>query len=246
MPPVGKIRSGDDVDEIVDAQGRIVDQRDTCVDHLAEIVRRDVGGHADGDAAGAVHQQIGKFRRQNPRLALGIVVVGLEVDSVLVDVVDQRLRDLGEAGFGVPHRGRHIAVHRAEIALPVDQGHAHGEILRHAHQRVIDRLIAVGMVFTDHVADGTRRLAVRLVPLKAVLVHRVENPAMHRLQSVTRIRQRTRHDHAHGVIEVGAFHFIEDRNGTNIGRSRRLSGLRFFGVRQRGNPVSFSMESYSL
>ena len=118
-----------------------------------------------------------------------VVVVGLEIDGVLVDVVEQRLRDLGQAGFGVAHRGRRIAVDRAEIALPVDQRHAHGEILRHAHQRVVDRLVAVRMVFTDDVADGARRLVVRLVPLEPVLVHRVENAPMHRLEAVARIRQ---------------------------------------------------------
>ena len=34
------------------------------------------------------------------------VVVGLEIDGVLVDVVEQRMRDLGQARFGVTHRGR--------------------------------------------------------------------------------------------------------------------------------------------
>ena len=69
---------------------RIVDQRDAGVDHLAEIVRRDVGRHADGDAAGAVDQQIGEARRQHHRLALGAVVVRAEIDGVLVDVLEQR------------------------------------------------------------------------------------------------------------------------------------------------------------
>ena len=72
----------------------IVDQRDAGVDHLAEIVRRDVGRHADGDAAGAVDQQIGEARRQHHRLALGAVVVGLEIDGVLVDVLEQRIAGL--------------------------------------------------------------------------------------------------------------------------------------------------------
>ena len=229
-----KIRSRHDVDEIVDRQRRIVDQRHAGVDDFAEIVRGNVGRHADGDTAGAVDQKVREFRRQHRRFAVAAVVIGLEIDGVLVDVVEQRLRDLGQAGFGVPHGGRRIAVHRAEIALAVDQRHAHGEILRQTHQRVIDRLIAVGMVFTDDVADGARRLVVRLVPLEAVLVHRVENAAMHGLEPVARVRQRPRHDHAHGVIEVGAFHLVEDGNGTNIGRLRRLAGRVIFRVRQRG------------
>ena len=77
----------------------------------------------------------------------------------------QRLRDLGQARFGVAHGGRRIAVHRAEIALPVDQRQAHGEILRHAHQGVVDRLVAVRVVFAHHVADDARRFDVGLVPV---------------------------------------------------------------------------------
>ena len=63
-----KIRPRDDVDELVDRERGIVDQRDAGVDDFAEIVRRDVGGHADGDAAGAVDQQVWEFRRQDRRL----------------------------------------------------------------------------------------------------------------------------------------------------------------------------------
>ena len=70
----------------------IVDQRDAGVDDLAEIVRRNVGRHADRDAAGAVDQQVGKLRRQDRRLFFVVVVVRLKIDGVLVDVVEQRQR----------------------------------------------------------------------------------------------------------------------------------------------------------
>ena len=78
---------------------------------------------------------------------------------------------------------RRIAVDRAEIALAVDQRHAHGEILRHAHHRVVNRLVAVRMIFTDHVADDARGFDVLLVRRMPLLVHRVENAAMHGLQA---------------------------------------------------------------
>ena len=42
--------------------------------------------------------RFGKARRQHHRLVLVAVVVGLEVDGVLVDVVEQRHRRLGRAG----------------------------------------------------------------------------------------------------------------------------------------------------
>ena len=52
-----EIRARDDLDQLIDRKPGIVDQRHTGIDDLAEIVRRDVGGHADRDAAGAVDQQ---------------------------------------------------------------------------------------------------------------------------------------------------------------------------------------------
>ncbi len=51
-----KIRPRNDADQIVDAERGVVDQRHAGVDDLAEIVRRDIGRHADRDAAGAVGQ----------------------------------------------------------------------------------------------------------------------------------------------------------------------------------------------
>ena len=199
-------------------QRRIVDERDAGVDHLAEIVRRDVGRHADGDAAGAVDQEIREARRQHHRLVLVAVVIVLEIDGVLVDVVDQLHRRLGEAAFGVAHGRRRIAVDRAEIALPVDQRQAHGEILRHAHQRVVDRLVAVRVIFTHHVADDARRFHVFLVGRVALLVHRIEDAPVHGLEPVAHVRQRTRHDHAHRVIEVVALHLLRNRYGADVGR----------------------------
>ena len=148
--------------------------------------------------------KFGKARRQHRRLALVAVVVGLEVDGVLVDVVEQRHRRLRQPAFGVAHGGRRIAVDRTEIALPVDQLQAHGEILRHAHQRVVDRLVAVRVIFAHHVADHARRFDVFLVGRVTLLVHRMQDAAVHRLQAVAHIGQRPRHDHAHGVIEIAS------------------------------------------
>ena len=138
---------------------------------------------------------------------------------------EQRVGDLVEAHLGVAHRRRRVGIDRAEIALAVDQRQAHGKILRHAHQRVIDRLVAMRMIFADDVADDARGFAIRPVPFVAVLVHRKEDAAMHRLEAVARVRQRPRHDHAHRVIEIAALHLLGDGDGPHIGRggiARRL------------------------
>src|SRR5262245_9324530 len=125
-----KVGAGNDADQVLDAEIGVFYQRDTAVDHLAEIVRRDVGRHADGDAACPVHQKVGKASRQDHRLLFAAVIVRLEVDGLLVDVVEQLHGRPGQPAFGVPHGRGRIAVDRAEIYLPVDKRQAHGEVLR--------------------------------------------------------------------------------------------------------------------
>jgi hypothetical protein len=227
-----EVRARHDLDQLVDGKLRLLDQRDAGVDDFPKVMRRDVRGHADGDAALAVDEQIGKFRGQNRRLLLAVVVVLLEVDRILVEVFQQRLRHLLQPHLGVAHGRGGIAVDGPEIALPVDQRQAHGKFLRHAHQRIVNRLVAVGVIFTDDVADHARRLAVRLVIFVAVLEHRVEDAAMHRLQAVAHIRQRARHDHAHRVIEIGTAQLVGDRNGLDVRRGR-VARFRCLGVGQR-------------
>jgi hypothetical protein len=76
--------------------------------------------------------------------AVAAIVIGTEVDRILVDAVQQAGGDFGHARFGVALGRGIIAVDIAEIALPVDQRVADGEILGETRQRIIDRLIAGG------------------------------------------------------------------------------------------------------
>ncbi len=131
----------------------ILDQVQRRVAELGDIVRRDRGRHADRDAGRAVGEQVREGAGQDDRLLVLLVVGRAEVDRVLVDALEQQRRDLGHARFGVAHGGRVIAVDIAEIALPVDQRVAHREILRQAHQRVVDRLVAMRVELADDVAD---------------------------------------------------------------------------------------------
>jgi hypothetical protein len=105
----------------------------------------------------------------------------------LVDAVQQQARHLGHPRFGVAHRGRVIAVDVAEIALAVDQRIALREILREPDQRVIDRLIAVRMVFADDVADHARRLLERLAGIEPQLPHGEQQPPVHRFEPIARV-----------------------------------------------------------
>ena len=106
---------------------------------------------------GAVDEQVREARRQDERLALRLVVVRAEVDRVGVELAQHLLGELREARLGVAHRGRRIVVDRAEVALAVDERVAQRERLGEAHERVVDRRVAVRVMVAHHVADDVRR-----------------------------------------------------------------------------------------
>ena len=140
----------------------------------------------------------------------------MEVDGVAVDVAEQEIGDLGEPRFGVAHGRRRIGIHRAEIALAVDQRHAHRPVLRHPREGVVDRLVAVRVIFTHDVADDAARLAVGPAGDIAGFLAGVEDSAVDRLQAVAHVGQRAADDHAHRVIEVAGLHLLDDRDRGDV------------------------------
>ena len=65
--PVGKSGPLHELHEVVGRGLGVVDEVDGGVDDLAEVVRRDVGGHADRDALAAVDEQVREPGRQHRR-----------------------------------------------------------------------------------------------------------------------------------------------------------------------------------
>ncbi len=163
---------------------RIVDLRADAVDTLAQIVRRDVGRHADGNAGAAIDEKIRKRCREHRGLLAGLVVVRNEIDGPLVHVGHERLRR-GAASRASAYRmdagGSPSTL--AEVALPIDRAFracAHG--WRHVHERGVDRLVAVRMVVAHRLTDDLRALEVLAIRLHSELVHREKNAALRRLQ----------------------------------------------------------------
>ena len=72
----GEIGAGNQLQNLSERRVGLVQKQDGGFDDFLQVVRRDIRGHADGDAAGAVHQQIGHARRQDGGLALGLVEIG--------------------------------------------------------------------------------------------------------------------------------------------------------------------------
>jgi len=172
----------------------MLDEMQRRIAKLGDIVRRYAGRHADRNACRAIGKKLREGARQNDRFAVLAVISVAEIDRILVDPVQQQRRDFRHPRFGVSHGGGVIAVHIAEIALPVHQRIAHGEILRETHQRVIDRLVAMRVVPADYVADHAGAFLEAGAGIELELPHRIEHAAMHRLQPVAHIRQRAVHD----------------------------------------------------
>ena len=157
-PPPGIVRARQQRDQLLVGQLAVLDQRHAGVGDFAQVVAGDLGGQAHGDAAGAIEQRERQARGQLLRLLRAAVVVGDEVDRAFVDLVEQQVGDARQPRFGVAHRRGAVAVAAAEVAVAVDQRVALREVLRHAHQRVIRRLVAVRMEAAQHVADHARAL----------------------------------------------------------------------------------------
>ena len=215
---VGKSGPFDVSAEFRDARFGFVEQMDARAGHFAQVVRRDVGGHADRDAGRSVQQHVRHACRQPGRFVARAVVIRREVDRALVDFVEQQFGHRRETRFGVAHRREGFRiVGRTEVALAVDERIAVRERLGHQHHRFVAGAVAVRMVFAEHLADRERALARLGGRGKAQVVHRVDDAALYGFESVTDEGQGAVEHHVHRVVEVGALGVILERDLFEIG-----------------------------
>jgi hypothetical protein len=170
---------------------------------FAQVVRRDVGGHADRDAGRAVEQHVRQPRRQQRGLVERAVEVGRPVHRAVAELREQHLRVARQLRLGVAHRRERLrVVRRAEVALSVDDRVAVRERLRHQHQRLVAGRVAVRVELADHVADRARRFLVLGGGGEPELAHCVDDASLHGLQAVADVRERPVENHVHRVLEV--------------------------------------------
>ena len=217
----GEIGRAHDAHQLVNVGLRVLNQVQAGVHHLIEVVRRDVGRHAHGDAAGAVDEQVGQARGQHRGFQLFAVVVGHHVDGLLVNVGKDGGGDALESALGVAVGGGAVAINGAEVALSVNERVAHGELLRHAHQRLIGGGVAVRVEAPEHVAHHAGALHIGAVPDVVGLVHGKQHAPMHRLETVTGVGQGAPDDDAHGVIQIAAPHLLFKADGESFLGERR-------------------------
>ena len=137
--PGGEVGSFDDLHQFLVIDIGVFNVGNTPVDHFAEIVRRNICRHADGDTARAVDEKVGDLCGENGGFFQCIVKIRCELNGVFLQIAQHFFRDTGEAHFSVPHCRRRIAVDRTKISLSVHKHVAHRKILRHADDGVVYR-----------------------------------------------------------------------------------------------------------
>ena len=203
----------DPLEDLLQRQLAVVQQGDQRVADFLEVVRRDVRRHADRDPRHPVDQHVRVLRGEHDRLVGRGCIVGPVVDRLIAQLAQQRLGDRREPALGVTEGGRRIAVDRAEVAVAVDERMPHAERLRHADQRIVDRLVAVRVVGLHHLADDRRALDIPAVGRDVQVVpHRIQDPTLHGLEAVAHVGQGTRRDHAQGVVEVSGARGLGQRD----------------------------------
>ncbi len=209
----GKIRSLHEIEEFFRFHGvRILvsEQVDERVHELSEVVRRYVRGHTNGDSYRSIEEEVRDARRQDARLFGRSIVVWSPIHGLFVDIGEQILRDLVHSGLGVSHRGGGVAVHRSEVSLSVHERIAHGKILSHADHGIVDGRVSVRVVPSEYVSHDTGGLAVLGPSTSPAIVHGVEDAAVYGLHSIAGVRQGSRDNDAHGVVEVARLHLADN------------------------------------
>ena len=171
-------------------------------------MRRNISSHTYRYTVRAVYEQIRVSCGKNYGLHTRIVEVGIEVYRILIDFAKHFERHFAHPGFGVPVRRRGVAVDRTEVAVSVDERHVYREILRKTNERAVYRTVAVGVIFTQNVADDRGALLIRFIRSQTEFVHRVKNTSVNGFKTVPYVGYRPRTVYAHGVVYKTLFKFF--------------------------------------
>ena len=201
-----EVRALHDIQQIVERGFRLLNQGDGGFRHFTQVVRRNVRRHTDRNPGGAVQQDVRQTRGQHLRLLQRTVEVRYPVNGPLPQLAQQHFGIFREAGFGITHRREGFRiVRRPPVPLTIHQRVAVRERLRHQHHCFIAGAVAVRMVFTQYVTDGTGGFLELGGGIQPQFGHRIHDAALNGLQAIPDKRQRPVHDDVHGVVQIGVF-----------------------------------------
>ena len=214
--------AGGEVGEELRRRLRVLDELDLGAQQLDEVVREDVGRHADGDAVGAEHQQERELAREQDRLLVA-AVVARDVGGRLF-VEDLVAREVREAALDVARGGGLVAGEDvAEVALALDEV----ALVRQVHERAVDRGVAVRVVEHRSPDDGGDLDEAAVVHLG----ERVQDAALDGLEAVLDGRDGAVADRVGGELEEVVVHHARERTAVARGEGAGVGGRRDVVVR---------------
>jgi hypothetical protein len=166
--------------------------RDAAIDQLVEVVRQHLTAQTHRDALTALRQQQRELHRQEDRLLVPAVVAQLPFGGLRVE--DHIVGELAQACFDVTRCRRAIA---GECVPPVPLAVDQQVLLPQLHQRIADAGITVRMVLHG-MPDDVRHLVVAAI---IEVLHAVQDPPLHRLQSIIQGRYGTLQDHIARIVQ---------------------------------------------
>ena len=135
---------------------RIIHNGKGCVYCFCKIMRRYIGRHTYRNTDRTVYQQIRESGRQHSRLSFLIVIVGYEINGILIDILHHFHSDFRHTGFGITHCRRTVTIHGTEVTMSLYQHVAVAEVLCHTNHGIIYGCITVRMILTDYFTNDTR------------------------------------------------------------------------------------------
>ena len=185
-------------------------------------MRWNIRGITSRNTSRTIDQKVWKGCWQDSWFFLGIVKVPCKRDCLFLDILKKIACNLRQTRLGITHSRRRISVHRTVITMHFNQNLTVFPVLRHTNHGIIDRRITVWVEIPHDVPDRLGRLAVALVKGIAILIHRIKNTTLNRLQAITNIWQSPVLNNVLGVATKALSHDVLKGHILNV-RHRILS-----------------------
>ena len=184
----------------------VVDDLHNGFYNFTQIMRRNVRCHTYGDTGRTIYQKIRKSCRKYIWLFLRFIEVRWKIYRIFIDICKHFHGNFAQTCLSISHGSSSVAIDRTKVSVAVYQRISGWPVLSHIYQCSVDGAVSMWMIFTHGITDNTCTFTVRLVRSVIQFDHGIQNSSLHRLQTVSYIRQCTCCNNAHCIIDIRFFH----------------------------------------
>ena len=141
----------------------VVDNFYNSMNHLSQIVRRNVCCHTNSNTGCSVYQKIRIAGRKHRRLFLSLIEVWYKINGIFIDVCEHFHGNFTESCLCISHRSSTVTVDRTKVSMTINKRISCRPVLCHVDQCSVDGTVSMWMVFTHGITDNTRTFSVWFV-----------------------------------------------------------------------------------